>query len=490
MKRISAVPAQPHVAEQVSHAGERLLPINRADVVIVGNGIAGLLAAREALRVDPHLHLALVTRRNHPTIYTPALRHFLMGRLGREQLVAVPPDMERIQNLSVIQGSAERITASNSRLVLHGGQSISYGKLLLATGSCPRGMPPALAGRDLDGVVNAHHLTDYLDLRRRLAEAEQIVVVGGGIHGLETVLSLLHHHLPVSWLIRSKTCLPRYLDEEGSEVVIDRVRAAGAKVEVGSEVVEVQGRVGAVSGVVTSNGQALPCDLVIACTGVEPDITLASHCDKPLRYQKGRGILVDDWLQTGVAAIYAAGDVAAIKDPRTGIYTAHPHWAEASRQGILAGELLGGRDLTEHSPAKTSWHTTTLGGRYSLLAVGDTLGSTPGAEHWTERRRGTYRRITTLHDQVIGYVSINEHMPDPAAITYVIDEGLSLSAIHEVLLGRRVGNSEGTPGRTTPLLTARTPVDSSADAATSEYTRRQEPGIPGTHEQDARRKLS
>jgi len=492
MKRINAATEHPNTtsgSKQDPRPGQETPPVSRADVVVIGNGIAGMFAARAAHRTAPHLNLAIVTRRNHPTIYTPALRHFLMGKVGREQLVAVPPDMERIQNLSVIRASVERISTSNHSLVLEGGQSLAYGKVVIATGSRPRGLPETLPGSDFDGVVTAHSLTDYLDLRRRLSEAEEIVVVGGGMQGLETVLSLLHHRLSVSWLIRTKTCLPLSLREESSQFVIERVRAAGAKVETGVEVREVLGRVGAVSGVVTSNGLTIPCELVIACTGVEPETDLASRCDRPLRYQKGRGILVDDWLQTGVMGVYAAGDVAAVKDPRTGTYLAHPHWADAERQGTLVGELLGGREITARSPLGTSWQSTTLGGKHSLLAVGDTLGSTPGAENLTEKKRGTYRQITVLHDQVIGYLSLGEHMPDPAAISYVIDEGLSLSAINDVLfLGKQGGVQESVRGRAVPPFTPTSLFPAPLHAPPNESGPLQEQAESGGKEDDMRRR--
>ena len=93
-------------------------PVDRADVVIVGFGIAGMTAAREAHRMAPQASIAIVSAQNHPTIYYPALKQFLMGRLGREQLVAIPPDMERIQQIAVLRATVEQIATREKRVQL------------------------------------------------------------------------------------------------------------------------------------------------------------------------------------------------------------------------------------------------------------------------------------------------------------------------------------------------------------------------------------
>src|SRR5260370_8576895 len=91
-------------------------PVDRADVVIVGFGIAGMTAAREAHRMAPQASIAIVSAQNHPTIYYPALKQFLMGRLGREQLVAIPPDMERIQQISEPRATVEPFPTRGKRV--------------------------------------------------------------------------------------------------------------------------------------------------------------------------------------------------------------------------------------------------------------------------------------------------------------------------------------------------------------------------------------
>ena len=213
--------------------------VDNAEIVIVGNGIAGLTAAVEVRRLAPDKRIVVITDQNHPTINTPALKQFAIGKLTREQLLAYPAGTERAQRIHVINARVEEIHAQKNYVCLTGGRGFGYESLLIATGSLATGLPQNLPGRDFDGVLTLHRLNDYLDMRRRLSEIEDAVVVGGGSHAIETVVSLLYWGIRVHWLIRSDTFLPRMLDRPASDMVLERIRRAGAKVYTQTEVIGV-----------------------------------------------------------------------------------------------------------------------------------------------------------------------------------------------------------------------------------------------------------
>src|SRR6266567_3642554 len=173
---------------------------DRADIVIVGNGIAGLTAAVEARRLAPDKRIVIITEQSHPTINTPALKQFAIGKLAREQLLAYPAGTERAQTIHVINARVEKISAQGKYVCLPGGRGFSYDNLLIATGSTATGLPANLPGRDFDGILTLHRLQDYLDLRRRLPEVEEIAVIGGGAHAIETVQGMLACGMRVHWL--------------------------------------------------------------------------------------------------------------------------------------------------------------------------------------------------------------------------------------------------------------------------------------------------
>jgi NAD(P)H-nitrite reductase large subunit len=311
-----------------------------ADIVIVGNGIAGLTAAIEARRLAPDLRITIITEQSHPTINTPALKQFAIGKLQREQLLAYPVGTERAQRIQLIHGQVVEIHAQGKYVGLANGCAIGYGSLLLATGSVAAGLPAHLPGRDFDGVMTLHRLHDYMNLRRRLCEVEEAVVIGSGAHAIETVTSLLFLGTRVHWLIRGKTCLSKILDLRSSELVLQHMRQAGARVYSETEPVGIVGNIGAVAGVVTNHQQMLPCQLVLVCTGMKPVTTLAEHCTLPMMYEGKKGIVVNNLLRTNVPGIYAAGDVAALQNPQTGVYETRAQWYAGVVQGYTAAAAM------------------------------------------------------------------------------------------------------------------------------------------------------
>ena len=404
--------------------------VDNAEIVIVGNGIAGLTAAIEARKLAPDRRIVVITDQNHPTINTPALKQFAIGKLTREQLLAYPAGTERTQRIHVINARVEEIQAQKRYVCLAGGRGFGYGSLLIATGSVATGLPQNLPGRDFDGVLTLHRLNDYLDMRRRLSEIEDAVVVGGGSHAIETVVSLLYWGIRVHWLIRSDTFLPRMLDRPASDMVLERIRRAGAKVDTQAEVIGIVGRVGSVNGVVTNQHQFLPCQLVLVCTGTTPVTALATNCDSPMKCK--RGILVDDQLRSSVRDIYAAGDVAALKDPQSGEYAPRAQWYAAVQQGRIAAAAMTGSAVHEEGFG-VPWHATRLG-ELSMLTVGNALQWRDMATTLADSSKGSYRRLSIVDDRLVGYLSLGPSQPDGLAIKRLIDEGHSIRNIKKALL--------------------------------------------------------
>src|SRR5579859_507537 len=149
--------------------------LERADIVIIGNGIAGLTAAITARRYDPDKRIVMITDQLHPTINTPALKQYAINKLQREQLLAYPPGTERAERIHIVNAYVEEIHAQSKYLGLDGNRAFGYETLLIATGSQPMGLPQETPGRAFDGVMMLHRLKDYLDLRRRLPEVQEAV---------------------------------------------------------------------------------------------------------------------------------------------------------------------------------------------------------------------------------------------------------------------------------------------------------------------------
>src|SRR5258708_8768619 len=246
--------------------------------------------------------------------------------------------------------------------------------------------------------------------------------MGGGTHAIEAVMCLLYWGIDVHWLIRSETFLPRMLDRPASDMVIERVQRAGARVYTETEAIGIVGRVGAVAGVVTNQHQLLPCQLVLVCTGTTPVTTLAKHCDLPMQHK--HGILVDNQLRTSARNVYAAGDVAALQDPQTGTYAPRAQWYAAVLQGRIAAAPMTG----PAQPAETfafPCHATRLG-ELSMLTVGNPLQWLDSATILTDSSRGSYRRISVIDDRLACCLSPRPTPPSLLSINTLLHKGLSL----------------------------------------------------------------
>jgi hypothetical protein len=175
----------------------------------------------------------------------------------------------------------------------------------------------------------------------------------------------------------------------------------------------------------------IPCQLVLACTGTTPVTTLAEHCDVPMMYK--RGILVNDQFRTNVRDVYAAGDVAAHKNPWTGGYETQAQWQAAVLQGRTVAAMMTGHHELAAKPLGVRWHATHLG-ELSMLTVGNPLSEIEGTTILTDSSKRRYCRMSIIDDRLVGYLSLAPAQPDSLAIKRIIDEGLSIRDIKKALL--------------------------------------------------------
>jgi NAD(P)H-nitrite reductase large subunit len=417
--------------------GQLSTTIDSADLVVIGNGIAGCIAAMETRQKAPDARILIITEQSHPTINTPALKQFGAGRLEVEHLLAYPAGSERQLGIDVIHQRVVAIDAPGHRIQLADGRAIRYRTLLLATGARATPLPAHIPGRDFDGVVTLHTLSDYLDLRRRLPEVSSAVVIGGGYHAAETAMLLRHRHVKVTWLIRGRGLLSRQIDPVASDLLLKQVRRQGVDVRLETEVAGVVGRLGMTAGVVTSTNEFLPCELVVVAIGAEPDSALAQHT--ALGAEPGTGIKVNELLQTGAQDIYAAGAVAAICDPQTGRYDARGQWYFAVQQGRLAAAAITGATISRsaaNGAVGNFWHATRFEKLQVLVAGAPMLTERDHSENevLTNGSDGFFRRIVVRHGHLVGYLAVGASTRGGPSIKRLIDERINIDEIKRQLL--------------------------------------------------------
>ncbi|HEX8051381.1 MAG TPA: FAD/NAD(P)-binding oxidoreductase [Thermoleophilaceae bacterium] len=309
--------------------------------VIVGAGLAGAKAA-ETLRAEGFDGRLLLVGQEAERPYErpPLSKAYLRGEADRDSLYLHADGFYAAHDIELRTSTPVRsIDPAGRRLELASGERIGYDRLLLATGAAPRRLP--VPGADLDGVHYLHSGQDADLLAAAATRAEHVVVVGTGWIGSEAAASLRQLGRQVTLLGPDSAPLARVLGPEVAGVYRDLHADHGVRLVLGARVTGFRGH-GRVDAVVTEDGRAIECDLVLVGAGAVPRTELAEAAGLPV----GNGVLVNEQLEAvGAAGVYAAGDVAAAWHPRYQTYLRVEHWANALNQGPAAARNMLGRSM-------------------------------------------------------------------------------------------------------------------------------------------------
>lgn len=310
-----------------------------APIVIVGSGPVGDRLLRELIRRAPDVPLVVYDYEPWDPYDRTNLVGVLTGELAWARLDNLPPIPKesriiRHRTLVVAIDPGKRIVTD-----LHGHQQ-RYCTLVLATGSEVH--IPEIPGTHLRGISVFRHKSDVTELLQRCDDHHRIAVLGGGILGLELAGALRGAGAWVC-VVQSERLMARQLDAKASSMVLEYVRALGIQIVL-DRVKEIQGNQ-RVSSVRTFGGEVIDCDTAVLATGVRPAVELALEA----RLRVGRGVTVNDRMQTSDACIYALGECAEHRGRVYGLVA--PGFEQAS---VAAENILGGKARYKGSVTATS----------------------------------------------------------------------------------------------------------------------------------------
>jgi nitrite reductase (NADH) large subunit len=273
-------------------------------IVIVGNGLAGTLAAKTARELDPEAGIEIFGEEKYAYYPRPNLIEFLAGRLPYEKLFAFPENWNVRQRIDVHLGAkVAKIRPAEWAVETESGGVFPYDALLLASGA--RAAVPPLTGSGLKGVFVLRTLDDALAILDRLRTHAHVAVLGGGLLGLEIARAVRGRGASVCVVEFFDRLLPRQLDPAAAGILKHQIEKTGISVRVGAVSREILGAA-EVRGIRFESGDEVEADLVVIAAGVKPELALA----KDAGLTAERGIVVDDRLRTSRPEIFAAGDVA------------------------------------------------------------------------------------------------------------------------------------------------------------------------------------
>lgn len=310
-------------------------------IVIVGAGLAATRAA-EAIRQSGHAGPVLLLGAEHAWPYQrPALsKEVLTAEEGTpfSSLWLQPEAFYREQQLEVRLGARAAALAVDERVVvLSSGERVPWERLVIATGSAPR--PLEVPGAELPGVHCLRTWEDALALRQGLRAGARVVVVGGGLLGLEVASAAASKGAQVTVLERGEALLTRAVGRQAGSALVGFVEN---QVEVRLHT-QITGVVGGrlVEGVALRSGELLPADVVVAALGVSPSTGWLESSGLAV----SDGVVVDEFGRASAEGVFAAGDVAFVWSPALGRHLRMESYGSAAQQGFAVGRnVLGARE--------------------------------------------------------------------------------------------------------------------------------------------------
>jgi nitrite reductase (NADH) large subunit len=364
-------------------------------LVIVGNGMAAARLVDELAKVALGRYAIAVIGDEPRLAYNRVLlSSVLAGETTSQDIELRPASWWRDRGVTLKYGCmATEIDVGRRELKIENDESIPFSKLVLTTGSSALRLN--VPGADLAGVHTFRDSRDVDLLLTLAAQKKRVVVVGGGLLGLEAAYGLAKAGAPVTLVHLMDRLMERQLDAPAAELLKSLVERKGIEILLNANTARIHGAT-RVEGVELVDGRLIPADAVIFAAGIRPNVALAKEAGIPVN----RGIVVDDQLQTGAANVFAIGECAEHRGICYGLV--EPAYEQAR---VLARHLSGGSASYAGSVVATNLKVSGVG----VFSAGDFMGA-EGAEAivLSDARGGAYKKLVISGGCLTGAVLVGD----------------------------------------------------------------------------------
>lgn len=381
--------------------------------VIIGSSAAGINGIRGIRKIDKEGEIILVSK--DEAIYSRCiLHHYMEGIRDLPKLCFVEKDF--IANNHVIwkKGMAvSSLDCEKSIIILENGEEISYDKLLIASGSHSF-MPPIPNLREAKGVEGFRNFDDIVKIMEVAKDADNIVVMGAGLVGIDCVSGLLGMGKKSTLVEMQDRMLALQLDKEAANVYEKAFEEKGVKQYFSTGISEVKMEEdGKIYAVLLSNGEELPCDLLVVTAGVRPNIEFLEG--SPVA--QDRGLLIDEFGRTNVENIYGAGDVTG----------RGPIWPVAVKEGLIAGQNMAGghAKMTDFFASKSTMNF--LGIPTMSLGINTAPDDTYQVDTM-KNLKGEYKKVIHKDGKIYGAI-LQGDLSYSGVLTQIIRRNIDISKI-------------------------------------------------------------
>ncbi len=368
-------------------------------IVIVGASASGVSAAREIRKNNQDINIKLFSEENFFPYYRPYLTEFISNKeiTKKSNFFLNPGSWYSENRIDFFPGiSVTEIMPDKKKIKCSDGSEHDYSRLILANGS--RCFTPSPEAMLKNNVFVIKTISDAEKVFACAEKSKSVAIIGGGPLGLEAVDSLLKRNIAVTVIERGSRILPRMLDAEGSAKYDSIMKARGVNLIYNASVDALIGNESATS-VRLSDGKIILSDMIIYSAGVIPDIKLALSSG----IKTGKGIIVDEKMQTSVKDIFACGDSSEYNG------RLNAFWMRAVRQGKTAGANASGVDdifIEEDSPALlNSFGTSVL----SYGFIGDEISGIKFTDYKVfDEDKKIYKKLFFIENKLAGAFVIGD----------------------------------------------------------------------------------
>ncbi|MFT6669000.1 MAG: nitrite reductase (NADH) large subunit [Afipia broomeae] len=364
-------------------------------LVIIGNGMAAARFVEElAKRALGRYAIAVIGDEPRLAYNRVLLSSVLAGETTSQDIELRSASWWRDRGVTLTYGCAANSIDLNGRTIhLANGTAVPFSKAVIATGSTAIRLN--VPGANLPGVHTFRDSRD-VDLLLKLArEKKRVVVVGGGLLGLEAAYGLAKAGSKVTLLHLMDRLMERQLDAPAASLLKRLVESKGVEVLLGANTKQILGE-DTPQGIELSDGRVIAADAVVFAAGIRPNVALAKDAGVPVN----RGIVVDDQLRTGSADVFALGECAEHRGTCYGLV--EPAYEQAR---VLADHLAGRPALYDGSVVSTNLKVSGV----SVFSAGDFLGETDtDTLVFNDERRGTYKKLVVADGRLKGAVLVGD----------------------------------------------------------------------------------
>jgi nitrite reductase (NADH) large subunit len=373
------------------------LPPVRQKLVVVGNGMAGVRAVEELLKLAPDLYdITIFGAEPHPNYNRILLSPVLAGEQTIDEIILNPLSWYAENGITLHTGkSVARIDRVKRKVLATDGTEVPYDRLLLATGSKPFILP--VPGKDLPGVISYRDIADTQAMIDAAATCRHAVVIGGGLLGLEAAYGLVKRGMDVTVVHIMPWLMERQLDETAGRLLQQSLEQRGMRFLIGAQTQALlPGSDGRVARVQFKDGSEVPAELVVMAAGIRPNAALAESAGLLCANPRPGGVVVTDTLQTVTdPRIYAVGECAAHRGIAYGLV------APLFEQGKVCATHLAQFGIGRYTGSQTSTKLKVTG--VDLFSAGQFMGG-EGTEEilLSDPVGGVYKKLVLKDDRLVG----------------------------------------------------------------------------------------